>query len=104
MAKCGLRVGETVRVSPDDITTNGGENPYLQVKSLGKTREVPLPHSLHTEIQDYVDEHQTESTESIVDRSERTVSRWVNEATEECYEDTGDETWLDLSTLNLWDA
>jgi integrase len=101
MAKCGLRVGETVNVRPDDIINSSKRCPHVRVESYNRIRDVPLPCDIHSDIQNYLNEYEVKPTESIIHYSKRTVSRWVKEASEECYEETGDKTWLDISARDL---
>lgn len=98
MAKCGLRVSEAIRVTPNDIITDSEECSYVQTET---SRSVPLPNALSSEIQNYVDKHQVGQTENIIDFSRETISRWVDEVAKECYKETGDETWLEISAYDL---
>ena len=82
-ARCGLRVAEVVDVTPPDIVdTPAGKRVRVRSGKGGKTRDSPLPQELAATIGAYADVRDAGPDTPLVDKSTRTVERWVSRAAE----------------------
>jgi integrase len=70
--------------------TKGGE---------GKARDTWLPDEVESLIYRY--SRDLQNRDSVVDKSKRTVQRWVTSIAEELSEETGDEDWKHISSHDL---
>jgi integrase len=101
-ARCGLRSDETVRVAPEDVVdTDAGTMLRAESAKTGKYRETPIPPELATTIRTVGDVRDAAPTEPVVDRSTRTLRRWVGRAREGLAEETGDDYWQYLGYHDL---
>jgi integrase len=97
-ARCGMRKGEIVDVSPVDIRrTDIGEVVRIWDGKGDKYRETPAPPRL-TDVTRGID---CAPDESYVDVDPSTVYRWVSRVGEELHGETGDRGWLELGPHDL---
>lgn len=95
--RSGLRVSEIVEVSPEDVRrTRAG--PRVRIwESKGKEyRETPAPTELVRAVEYY-----DPDSDTLVDRSARTVGRWVKRAGQDLTDATGDRGWTYLTPHDL---
>jgi integrase len=94
-ARCGLRSDEVVRVAPEHVAdTDAGT--MLRVWRSAKTdkyRETPIPPNLATTIRTVGEVRDEPADAPLVDKSTRTLRRWINRASEELREETGEPGW-----------
>lgn len=94
MARCGLRRHEVVDVKPPDLVdTDVGPRLRVWHGKGDKHREVPVPGDLKTTIQVYAEQRDAGNDTPLVDRSTRTIQRWVSRAAEQMHAETGDVGW-----------
>ena len=102
LGRCGLRRAEVVDVAPEHLVdTDVGPRVRVAHGKGDKYREIPCPGDLKTTIRVYARERDAGATTPLVDRSARTLQRWVNAAAEELHDETGDVGWLDLGPHDL---
>ncbi|MEA5388331.1 tyrosine-type recombinase/integrase [Haloarculaceae archaeon H-GB11] len=89
--RCGLRSAEVLDVAPEHVVdTDAGT--MLRVWSSAKTnkyRETPMPPNLATTIRTVGDVREKPTEDPLVDASTRTLRRWMDNATDELQETTG---------------
>lgn len=102
-ARCGLRVKEIVGVTPLDVIEDDVIGPRVRVEhgKGDKYREVPANRELHTTADTYAQVRDETPDTPLVNRSRRTVNRWVNRAADECRAETGEEGWRYLGPHDL---
>ncbi|WP_121822856.1 tyrosine-type recombinase/integrase [Halostella salina] len=101
-ARCGLRVGEIVDVTPADVVeTPAGARVRVWEGKGDKYRETPVPQSLASTIEAYADVRDAAADVPLVDKSTRTVERWVNRTAERRYAATSDVGWNNLGPHDL---
>jgi len=101
-ARCGLRRHEVVDVTPPDVVqTDLGPRVRVWDGKGDKHREVPVPGELHTTIDVFGEQRADSADTALVDKSERTVERWVSRAGEELYAETGDVGWTYVGPHDL---
>jgi len=114
MGDCGLRVGEVPSVKFGDISRRPDGRHYKLAVTEGKDttgehaggkyRETWLPIDLEARINRIRQNTPAEKdgdTDAIIDRSKRTVQKWVEEAAEAASEETGDADYRKVSTHDL---
>lgn len=102
MARCGLRRHEVIEVTPPDIVdTDVGPRVRVRKGKGDKYREVPITGELKTSVRVLAEQRDENDSVSVVDRSKRTIGRWVSRAGEKCHADTGDKGWLDVGSHDL---
>ena len=105
MVRCGLRRSEVTQVCLKDLVTSESGTTYLRIweenSKSGKYRETPVSNLLMTEISTYVELQDLDADTAVIDVSDKTVYRWVKKAARECYEDSGDEGWLEVDAHDL---
>lgn len=111
MGDCGLRVEETLYVTPRDISRKKDGRSYeLEVTKGkdttgeydgGKQRETWMPVDLERQIHRYVREGSVEDDEPLIPRKKRTVQTWVEKAAERAAEETGDMDYERVSSHDL---
>ncbi|MDG5778940.1 site-specific integrase [Haloarculaceae archaeon H-GB2-1] len=93
--RCGLRSAEVLDVAPEHVVdTDAGT--MLRVWSSAKTdkyRETPMPPNLATTIRTVGDVREKPTDDPLVDASTRTLRRWMDKATEELREASGEPGW-----------
>lgn len=101
--RCGLRSKEIIGVTPADIVEDDIVGPRVRVEQAKGDwyREVPMPLGLHTTASTYADVRESSPHEILVDRTTRTLQRWVDRAAENCREETGDSAWSFLTPHDL---
>jgi len=101
--RCGLRANELVNVTPVDVTEDDIVGPRVRVREgKGDTyREVPMPLELKTTASTYSDVRSDPVDTPLVDKSTRTIERWVNHLADECRAETGDSGWQFLGPHDL---
>jgi len=101
-ARCGLRRHEVVDVTPPDVVqTDLGPRVRVWDGKGDKHREVPVPGELHTTIDVFAEQRDKPADTSLVDKSKRTVERWVTRAGEELYAETDDVGWTYVGPHDL---
>lgn len=100
--RCGLRAKEIASVTPPDIVTSS-TGPRVRVwRGKGdKHREVPVPEDLRASIEALADVRDDASDVPVVDRSTRTVERWVQRGSEKSQAESGDVGWSYLGPHDL---
>lgn len=94
MARCGLRRDEVVSVTPPDVVdTDTGPRVRVWHGKGDQHREVPVPMRLKAQIEAKADERSASSDTPLVDKSTRTVQRWVTRGAQQCQAETGDVGW-----------
>jgi len=102
MARCGLRRHEVVDVKPPDLVdTDVGPRLRVWHGKGDKHREVPVPGDLKTTIQVYAEQRDAGNDTPLVDRSTRTIQRWVSRAAERMHAETGDVGWTFVGPHDL---
>ena len=102
MARCGLRRHEAVAVEPPDlVATDVGPRLRVWHGKGDKHREVPVPGDLKTTIEVYAEQRSEGPDTPLVDKSARTLQRWVTRAAERCHAETGDVGWQYLGPHDL---
>lgn len=93
--RCGLRSAEILDVTPEHVAdTDAGT--MLRVPSSAKTnkyRETPMPPDLATQVRTVADVRDGPRDEPLVSVSTRTLRRWIQDATEQLQEETGESGW-----------
>ena len=94
----GLRVGESTRVSKEDIEESDEDGLYYLIIREAKSgrRKTVIPKSLADQIRTISD-----LKPELIDVTPRTVQNWVTEMGEEIAEETGEEDWKLLSAHDL---
>jgi len=102
MARCGLRRHEAVAVEPPDLVdTDVGPRLRVWHGKGDKHREVPVPGDLKTTIEVFAEQRPAGPDTPLVDKSARTLQRWVTRAAERCHAETGDVGWQYLGPHDL---
>jgi integrase len=102
LARCGLRRDEAASVTPPDVVgTDLGPRVRVEHGKGDKYREVPIPGDLKTTVDVFAEQRDASSDTPLVDRSARTVQRWVTRAAERCAAETGDGGWQYLGPHDL---
>lgn len=102
MARCGLRRQEVVDVTPPDLVrTDVGPRVRVWRGKGEKHREVPTPGDLATSIETLADLRDEAADVPVVDKSTRTIERWVKHGAEEILAETGDVGWRYLGPHDL---
>jgi integrase len=111
MGDCGLRVAETLDVTPGDIKrTSDGAHHLLNVESgkdttgeyeNGKQRETWLPRDVEVLLARYQKQNDLGDDDPFVDVGKRQVQNWVQDAAETAAEHTGDDDYRKVSTHDL---
>lgn len=100
--RCGLRSFEVLEVRPRDVVdTDAGVMLRVRHGKGDKFRETPVPPELATTIRTVADVRDAPATEILVDRTTRTLRRWIETAGDELAEETGEEGWRHLSFHDL---
>lgn len=98
--RSGLRSGEIVGVTPDDVA-RGPQGEMVRVRESvakgGKYRETPLPPSLATTIRTVADVREEPSDAPLVDISTRTLRRWISARGDALADETGEDGWRDVT-------
>lgn len=102
-ARCGLRSNEVLGVTRADIVEDDIVGPRVRVEQAKGDyyREVPMPTSLETTASTYAEVRDMGADELLVDRTSRTLQRWVDRAAETCKEETEDPGWSFLGPHDL---
>jgi len=94
-ARCGLRTHEIVQVAPEDVAdTDAGM--MLRVWESAKTdhyRETPISPAFATTIETIDGVRDEPADAPLVDVTKRTLRRWMDSATDQLQEETGDPGW-----------
>jgi len=93
--RCGLRSAEVLEVAPENVadTDAGMMLRVWEGAKTGEYRETPIPSDLATTIRT-IGHHREEPTDApVVDVSTRTLRRWMERATDDLLEETGDHGW-----------
>lgn len=111
MGDCGLRVAETLDVTPAHVSRKKDGRSYeLEVVSGkdttgeysgGKHRETWLPVDLESTIHRYVVEENLEDDEPLIPRAKRTVEQWVSDIAGRAALETGDTDYERVSSHDL---
>lgn len=106
MGECGLRTQEMLDVTPDDIhtvETDEGELTKLRVVNgkNGKDRETIVPDQLAHDLRNYERAYAVADGQPYVDRSRRTIQRWMERAGEHVASETGNSDWEHVTAHDL---
>lgn len=111
MGDCGLRVAETLDVTPADIKrTSDGAHHLLNVEAGkdttgeyegGMQRETWLPRDVEVLLARFQKQNELPEDESYIDVGKRQVQNWVQNAAETAAEETGDDDYQKVSTHDL---
>lgn len=101
-ARSGLREKEITEVTAADVVeTPAGPRVRVWESKGGKSRETPAPPELVHTVDAYADARDGAPNEALVDRSTRTIERWVSRARDRLAERTGDDGWTYLTPHDL---
>lgn len=101
-ARCGLRAAETVAATPADLVdTPIGSMLRVWEGKGSKYRETPVPSDLAATIRAYADVRDAAPDVPLVEKSTRTVRRWVQRCAEQRLAATGDVGWSHLGPHDL---
>lgn len=101
-ARSGLREKEITEVAATDIVdTSAGPRVRVWDSKGDKSRETPAPPELVHRVDSYSDARASGPGEPLVDRSTRTIERWVSRAGDRLAERTGDDGWTFLTPHDL---
>lgn len=100
-ARCGLRSNEIVNVAPEDLADTEAGWMIRVWEGKSKPRETPCPAHLATTINTIDDVRDEDSDIPVVNRSTRTLRRWIDRAGDELAEETGEDLWRYLSMHDL---
>ncbi|WP_050007278.1 tyrosine-type recombinase/integrase [Haloarcula rubripromontorii] len=93
--RCGLRSAEVLDIAPEHVVdTDAGT--MLRVWESAKTgeyRETPIPPNLATTIRTVGDVREEPTDAPLVDATTRTLRRWMDRATSNLLNETGDDGW-----------
>jgi len=100
-ARCGLRSNEIVNATPDNLADTDAGWMLRVWEGKGKPRETPVPSNLATTITTVDDVREEDSDVPVVDKSTRTLRRWIDRAGNKIAEETGEElsTYLTMHDL-----
>lgn len=101
-ARCGLRSDEIVRVAPRDVRdTEAGKMLRVNSAKSDDLRQTPVPDELATRIET-IDDIRPESADTpIIERSTRTLRRWIEATGEELADETSEEMWTYVTMHDL---
>lgn len=93
--RCGLRSAEVLDIAPEHVvdTDAGTMLRVWQSAKTGEYRETPIPPNLSTTIRTVGDVREEPTDAPLVDTTTRTLRRWMDRATSDLLEDTGDDGW-----------
>lgn len=101
-ARCGLRSDEIVRVAPIDVKdTEAGKMLRVDSAKSDDKRQTPLPADLATRIETIDDVRSEDSEEPVINRSTRSLRRWVASTGEHLAETTDEEMWQHVTMHDL---
>lgn len=102
-ARCGLRSHEVLDVAPAHVVDDDQVGTMLRVVAGkgDKPRETPIPDTLAATIRAVGDVRDPGVGEPIIDRSTRTLRRWVTNAGDVLVDETDDDRWEFLSFHDL---
>ena len=103
MGQCGLRSDEVIDVTPADVVdTPAGPRVRVWEGKGDKRRETPVPEQPLSTINTYADVRDASPDTPLVDRSTRTIQRWVRDAAAPLRAETTDkEGWRYLGPHDL---
>jgi len=101
--RCGLRSQELVSVTAIHVIEDAEVGPRVRVEHAkgDHYREVPMPVALHTTAETFAEVRDAGAETPLVDRSTRTIQRWVDRAAAQCADETGDPGWQFLGPHDL---
>ncbi|GGK63456.1 tyrosine-type recombinase/integrase [Haloarcula sebkhae] len=93
--RCGLRSAEVLDIAPEHVvdTDAGTMLRVWQSAKTGEYRETPIPPNLATTIRTVGDVREEPTDAPLVDSTTRTLRRWMDRATSDLLEETGDDGW-----------
>ncbi|WP_135533255.1 site-specific integrase [Halostella pelagica] len=101
---CGLRRDEASQTRPVDVTDSHGQT-VLRVwedqAKRDKYRETPIPQDLADQIRMIPEFRDQSVDDATIDKTGKTLNRWVKRAGEELAATTGDEGWLRVTYHDL---
>jgi len=101
-ARCGLRSHEIVKVAPTHVVdTEAGPMVTVPEGKGEKYREAPIPEALAAAIRSIGQFRDAPEDEPVVQKSTRTLRRWIEAYREEMQAKTEDDRWQYLSTHDL---
>lgn len=101
-ARSGLREKEITEVTPADVVeTSAGPRVRVWHSKGDKSRETPAPPELVHRVDAYADATDGEPDTPLVDRTTRTIERWVSRAGDRLADRTGDDGWTYLTPHDL---
>lgn len=111
MGDCGLRVDEVLDVKPRHISRmSDGRHYELEVVGGkdttgefddGKHRETWLPADVEATINRYIQENSLSEDDRLIDKTKRTVQNWVEDASSDAADETGDDDYRRVSSHDL---
>jgi len=101
-ARCGLRSHEIIEVAPSHVVdTDAGTMLTVPEGKGDKYREAPIPEALAASIRSIGQFRQAPEAEPVVDKTTRSLRRWIQDYREEMIEQADDDRWQYLSTHDL---
>jgi len=101
-ARCGLRSHEIIDVAPAHVVDTDAGTMLTVPKGKGeKYRETPIPEALAASIRSIGQFRDAPEGNAIIEKSTRTLRRWVQQYRDLLADETGEERWRFLSTHDL---
>lgn len=100
--RSGLRSHEIVETAPEHVVdTDAGTMLKVPEGKGDKYRETPIPEPLAASIRSIGEYRDAPESAPVVEKSTRTLRRWVQDYRGIMWDDTGDERWQYLTTHDL---
>jgi integrase len=100
--RCGLRSHEIVKVAPEHvIDTDAGTMVTVPEGKGDKYREAPMPETLAASIRSIGEFRDASTATPVVEKSTRTLRRWVEQYRTRMAAATDDDRWEYLTTHDL---
>lgn len=106
MGECGLRTQEMLDATPADVSTvntDDGDLTKLRVPDgkNGKDRETVVPPRFADLLRNYKRAYSVADDDPFIDRTRRTIQRWVASAGEYVASETGNSNWEHVTPHDL---
>jgi len=100
-ARCGLRSNEIANAAPEHLADTEAGWMLRVWEGKSKPRETPMPSNLATTIRTVDDYRDEDSDVPVVDKSTRTLRRWIDRAGDNLADETGEELWTYVTMHDL---
>jgi integrase len=100
--RSGLRKKEVLEVTPADLVeSKAGPNIRVQHGKGDQYRETPIPAEVYSTAETYAQTLELDDDVPLIQKSKRTLDRWVNHVAERHREQDGDSAWQYLGMHDL---